>query len=118
MNKLRIIMNKPISSLTTNELLALEKAGYITVYESRHLHSLAIGSKHALFMLHYTNPYKVGDIEMKMITWSVSPGIMADSCEAIKMCKKRIIEGLVYLVNNDKRACFNELIWRLQNECN
>jgi hypothetical protein len=111
-------MNKPMSSLTTNELLALEKAGYITVYESRPLHPLAVGSKHVLFMLHYTNPYKVGDIEMKMITWSVIPNDTVSSCAAIKLCRRRIIDGLVYLVNTDKRASFNELIWRLQNECN
>ena len=118
MKQLQLAMNKPMSQLTYADLRELYIAGYIEVsdYHDAHLQSDRYHNR-VLFMLRYADKYCVGHVKMGYIGAGII-NVLANSTTYIKDNKDIIKKGLVKLVDGDKKASFNELLWRLEREFN
>ena len=115
MNILDLIMNKPIEKLTVKDLQRLYHAGYIQVSELVDLKNVDPNASYdiVVFMLRYSSKYEVGSIDMSYINYAYGSSIYKNELEAIADCKSLIVKGLQKLAEN-KQACMNELITKLQ----
>lgn len=117
MNILDLIMNKPITSLTAKDLQRMYKAGYIQVGELRDLNDESNASYDiALFLLRFPNKYNVGMLEMEYINYVYGATNFVSDLDAIRDARSLIVKGLQKLAGN-KQMCMNELITKLQRDC-
>ena len=116
MNILDLIMNKPITSLTSKDLQRLYHAGYIQVGELRDLNQTDNSTYDiALFFLKFPNKYNVGMLEMEYINYVYGATDFANDLDAIRDARSLIVKGLQKLAEN-KQVCMNELITKLQQD--
>ena len=117
MNILDLIMNKPITSLTAKDLQRMYKAGYIQVGELRDLNTESNASRDiALFFLRFPNKYNVGMLEMEYINYAYGATNFVNDLDAIRDARSLIVKGLQKLAGH-KQMCMNELITKLQRDC-
>lgn len=117
MNILDLIMNKPISSLTSKDLQRMYKAGYIQVGELRDLNQTDDSTYDiALFFLKFPNKYHVNLLEMEYINYIYGATNFTTDEEAIRDARILIVKGLQKLAEH-KQVCMNELITKLQQDC-
>ena len=119
MNILDLIMNKPITSLTAKDLQRLYKAGYIQVGELKEINTHGydeVSYDIALFLLRFPNKYNVGMLEMEYINYTYGATNFVSDLDAIRDARSLIVKGLQKLAA-DKQMCMNELITKLQRDC-
>ena len=118
MNILDLIMNKPITSLTAKDLQRIYKAGYIQVGELVDLKNIDPNASYdiALFFLRFPNKYNVGMLEMEYINYVYGATNFVSDLDAIRDARSLIVKGLQKLAG-DKQMCMNELITKLQRDC-
>ena len=119
MKILDLIMNKPIESLTSKDLQRMYKAGYITVGELKEINTHdydEVTYDIAIFMLRFPNKYHVNILEMEYINYVYGATNFVDDLEAIRDARSLIVKGLHRLADN-KQVCMNELITKLQQDC-
>lgn len=117
MNILDLIMNKPITSLTSKDLQRMYKTGYIQVGELRDLNAESNASHDiALFFLRFPNKYNVGMLEMEYINYVYGATNFVNDLDAIRDARSLIVKGLQKLAGH-KQMCMNELITKLQRDC-
>ena len=117
MNILDLIMNKPITSLTAKDLQRMYKAGYIQVGELRDLNAESnVSHDIALFFLRFPNKYNVGMLEMEYINYAYGATNFVNDLDAIRDARSLIVKGLQKLADH-KQVCMNELITKLQRDC-
>lgn len=119
MNILDLIMNKPITSLTSKDLQRMYKAGYIQVGELKEINTHdydEVTYDIAIFMLRFPNKYNIGMLEMEYINYIYGAANFTTNEEAIRDARSLIVKGLQKLAG-DKQMCMNELITKLQRDC-
>lgn len=117
MNILDLIMNKPITSLTSKDLQRMYKAGYIQVGELVDLKHIDPNASYdiVIFMLRYSSKYEVGMIEMEYINYIYGAANYNNELDAIRDARSLIVKGLQKLAEH-KQMCMNELITKLQRK--
>lgn len=119
MNILDLIMNKPINKLTAKDLQRLHKAGYIQVGELKEINTHGydeVSYDIALFLLRFPSKYNVGMLEMEYINYVYGATNFISDLDAIRDARSLIVKGLQKLAEN-KQMCMNELITKLQRDC-
>ena len=119
MNILDLIMNKPITSLTAKDLQRMYKAGYIRVGELKEINTHGydeVSYDIVIFMLQFPNKYNVGMLEMEYINYVYGATNFISDLDAIRDARSLIVKGLQKLAEN-KQMCMNELITKLQRDC-